>query len=64
MKIEIDKAELKDAIREVVREELLNLAASLTPFVPEDEMKEIERTLKPDDLEDGEFVDGTKWLGR
>ena len=63
MGINIDKTELKETIREVLREELISLAASLTPYVSKAEMGEIEGTLKENDLSDGEFVDGSAWLG-
>jgi hypothetical protein len=64
MNIEIDKTELKETIREVLREELLNLAITLTPYVSDAEMQDIEKTFKKADFEDEEFIDGTKWLGR
>ena len=63
MSINIDKTELKETIREVIREELLSLAASLTPYVSKIEMDEIEGSLSENDLSDGEFVDGSAWLG-
>ena len=59
----IDKTELKETIREVLREELLSLAVSLTPYVSNAEMDEIEGALSENDLSDGEFVDGSAWLG-
>jgi hypothetical protein len=64
MGIEIDKTELKEAVREVIREELLKLEVSLTPFVSDEEMKIIEKTFTDDDFREGEFVDGKEWLGR
>ncbi len=63
MSINIDKTELKETIREVLREELISLAASLTPYVSKAEMDEIEGALSENDLSDGEFVDGSAWLG-
>jgi hypothetical protein len=64
MSINIDKTELKETIREVIREELISLAVSLTPYVSKTEMDEIESTLSENDLSDGEFVDGSAWLGK
>ncbi len=63
MGIEIDKTELKEAIREVLREELLTLAISLAPYVSEIEMKGIEGVLSSKDFSEDEFVDGSAWLG-
>ena len=63
MGINIDKAELKETIREVLREELLSLAVSLTPYVSKAEMDEMENTFSENDLSEGEFVDGSAWLG-
>ncbi len=63
MSINIDKTELKETIREVIREEFLSLAVSLTPYVSKAEMDEIEGALSENELSDGEFVDGSAWLG-
>lgn len=63
MDIKIDKAELKEAIREVLREELLNLAASLAPHVSEAEMKDIEAAFPEEAFSEGGFTDGSAWLG-
>ncbi len=63
MSINIDKDELKETIREVLREELLTLAVSLTPYVSNAEMDDIDAALSENDLSDGEFVDGSAWLG-
>ena len=63
MSINIDKAELKETIREVLREELLNLAASMAPYVSEAEMKDIEAAFSKKDFAEEEFVDGSAWLG-
>lgn len=52
MGIGIDKSELKEAIREVLREELLSLAISLTPYVSDTEMQEIEKTFTEDDFQE------------
>ena len=64
MGIEIDKAELKEAVREVIREELLKLEVSLTPFVSDEEMTIIKKAFTDDDFREGEFEDGKEWLGR
>ena len=64
MGIAVDKAELAEIVREIVKEELLKLTIKLTPYVSNEEMQEIEKTLSDDDLSDSNFVDGMKWLGR
>ncbi len=64
MNITIEKEELKDLIREVLREELLNLAMNLTPYVSDEEMVDIEKRVSEEDFKEGEFVDGSEWLGR
>ncbi len=64
MGFEIDKSELKETLREVIREELLKLEISLTPYASREEAEEIENTFEEDDFKDGEFVDGKEWLGR
>ena len=64
MGTQIEKDELKQAIREVLREELANISLSLTPYVSDDEMKGINKAFGPEDFAEGEFVDGKKWLGR
>lgn len=48
----------------MLREELLKLTIKRTPYVSNEEMQEIEKTLSDDDLSDNDFVDGMKWLGR
>lgn len=60
----IEKEELKELMREVIREEFLNLAINLMPYVSDKEMGEIESIFTDKDFEDGEFVDGIEWLGR
>jgi len=64
MSITVDKTELAEIVREIVKEELLKLTIKLTPYVSNEEMQEIEKTLSDDDLSDSDFVDGLKWLGR
>lgn len=64
MSITVDKTELAEIVREIVKEELLKLTIKLTPYVSNEEMQEIEKTLSDDDLSDSDFVDGMKWLGR
>ena len=64
MSITVDKTELAKIVREIVKEELLKLTIKLTPYVSNEEMQEIEKTLSDDDLSDSDFVDGLKWLGR
>ena len=58
------RKEIAEIVREMVREELLKLTIKLTPYVSNEEMQEIEKTLSDDDLSDSDFVDGMKWLGR
>jgi hypothetical protein len=64
MTITIEQEELKEVIREVIREELLNLAINLTPYISDKEMKDLEKRLGKEGFSEGEFVDGSKWLGR
>jgi len=64
MSITVYKTELAEIVREIVKEELLKLTIKLTPYVSNEEMQEIEKTLSDDDLSDSDFVDGLKWLGR
>ena len=64
MSITVDKTELVEIVREIIKEELLKLTIKLTPYVSNEEMQEIEKTLSDDDLSDSDFVDGMKWLGR
>jgi dihydroorotate dehydrogenase len=58
------RKEMAEIVRKMVREELLKLTIKLTPYVSNEEMQEIEKTLSDDDLSDSDFVDGMKWLGR
>lgn len=60
----IEKEELKEAIREVLREELTSISLSLTPYASDEEMQEIHKIFGPEDFAGGEFVDGLKCLGR
>lgn len=64
MEITIEKEELKEVIREVMREELLNLAINLTSRVSDEEMKDIEKKAGEEGFKEGEFVDGSEWLGK
>lgn len=62
--ITIEKTELKELIREVIREELLKLAISLTPYVSKQEMEDIEKALTDEDLSDADYEDMTAWIGK
>lgn len=64
MGIGIDKTELKEAIREVIREELLKLEVSLVPYVSDAEMLEVDKNLTDGDFRDDEFVESKEWLGQ
>ncbi len=65
-KLNAAKKELGKLIKdlEIMREELLKFTIKRTPYVSNEEMQEIEKTLSDDDLSDSDFVDGMKWLGR
>ncbi|MBD2231106.1 hypothetical protein [Phormidium tenue] len=57
------KALIKESLREVLREERLNLCQLLMPFVSDDEQAEIEASLGfPDDYNEDEFIDLTDWV--
>jgi hypothetical protein len=64
MQTTIDASDLKELVREVIREEFLSLALNLMPYVSDDEMKEIDATFEDKDFEATDFVDGMAWLGR
>lgn len=64
MNITVDKTELVEIIREIIKEELLKLTIKLTPYVSTEEMQEIDKSLSEKDLSDNDFVPGVKWLGR
>lgn len=64
MGITVEKKELKEILREVIREEFLNLAINLTPYVSDAEMEDIEKRVGEEGFKVGEFVDGNEWLGR
>jgi hypothetical protein len=54
---------IKESIREVLREERLNLCKILIPEIDEKELAEIEDTFGvPADYECEEFVDLTDWV--
>ncbi|MEA5449002.1 hypothetical protein VB780_10515 [Leptolyngbya sp. CCNP1308] len=57
------KALIKESLREVLREERMNLCQLLMPFVSDDEQAEIEASLgSPDDYNEDEFIDLTNWV--
>ena len=62
--IAVEKEELQEIVRGVIREEMLKLSMSLTPYVPEDEMKDIEAAVSGKDFKNDDYVDGAAWLGR
>ncbi|QWR78195.1 hypothetical protein [Candidatus Magnetomonas plexicatena] len=58
-----------EIVREVIREEFINLSVSLLPYVSQEEMAEIRQSHDDDDEEDfndntNDFIDITQWLGR
>ena len=61
--IHVLKALIKESLREVLREERLNLCQLLMPYVSDDEQAEIDASLgTPDDYSNDEFVDLTHWV--
>ena len=53
--------EVKEAVREVVREELVKMFLAITPEVDDEEMPFLEQLLKT--KSDGEDTEGIDWLG-
>ncbi|KJU84926.1 hypothetical protein MBAV_002874 [Candidatus Magnetobacterium bavaricum] len=66
MGVMIKETRLNEITTEVSREELINLAINLIPYVSSEEMEEINTAyINNDELTDASgFVDMTKWLGR
>ncbi|MBE9011529.1 hypothetical protein IQ250_15070 [Pseudanabaenaceae cyanobacterium LEGE 13415] len=63
MEIQELKALIKESVREVIREERLNLCQALIPYVSDEEQQEIEAEFgSPDDDEDDEWIDMTEWV--
>jgi hypothetical protein len=57
------KALIKESLREVLREERLNLSQLLMPFVSSEEQAEIDASLgSPEDYADEEFINLTDWV--
>jgi hypothetical protein len=57
------KALIKESLREVLREERLNLCQLLMPFVSDDEQADIEASLgSPNDYDEADFIDLTNWV--
>ncbi len=56
------KALIKESLREVLREERLNLCKLLMPYVSDEEQAEIDASLGPPDTDDDESVDLTHWV--
>ncbi|MDN5358931.1 MAG: hypothetical protein PWP76_774 [Candidatus Diapherotrites archaeon] len=54
--------EIRQVVREVVRDELTKLYLALTPEVSEEEMREIRKLLREKD-EGKEETEGLSWLG-
>ena len=64
MQTDIERQDLKDLLREVIREELLNLAVNIMPYISDAEMAEVEDTYTDKDFDDTEFIEGMTWLGK
>ena len=66
--IQVEQAELKEiikeSVREVIKEEFLKFTIKLTPYVSEQEMEEINNSLKDNDSVDEDYEDITEWLGK
>lgn len=64
MSILVEEATLKDILREVIREEFINLSVNLIPHVTQEEMEEINQTYGEEDFSDtaNDFIDMTEWL--
>ena len=57
------KALIKESLREVLREERLNLSQLLMPFVSDEEQAEIEASLgSPADYPNEEFINLADWV--
>jgi len=57
------KALIKESLREVLREERLNLCKLLMPFVSDEEQAEIDAQVgSPKDIDASETVDLTDWV--
>jgi hypothetical protein len=56
------KALIKESLREVLREERLNLCKLLMPYVSDEEQAEIDASLGSPDTDDDEYVDLTHWV--
>lgn len=61
MEIQELKALIKESVREVIREERLNLCQALIPYVSDEEQQEIEAEFGSPDDED-EWADVTEWV--
>ncbi|MBF0464944.1 MAG: hypothetical protein HQK88_06935 [Nitrospirae bacterium] len=66
MSISVYESKLKEIMREVIREEFINLSVNLLPFVSDEEMEEINQCHDSEDLNENtnDFIDMTEWLGR
>lgn len=66
MNITKDETRLREIMREVIREEFINLSINLTPYVSQNEMEEINQTHLDEDIKEitTDFTDMTSWLGR
>jgi hypothetical protein len=57
------KALIKETMREVLQEERILLCKMLMPYISDEEQAEIDAQFgKPDDDEDGEWIDMTEWV--
>lgn len=61
---DITVGEFQELIEDTIKKELLKIQISQTPYVSDEEMKDIEETLTEDDVNDNDFVDMSEWLGR
>ncbi|WP_204139389.1 hypothetical protein [Halomicronema sp. CCY15110] len=60
---DILKALIKESLREVLREERLNLSQLLMPFVSNQEQAEIDASFgSPEDYDDEELINLTDWV--
>ncbi|MFZ8801440.1 MAG: hypothetical protein ACO2PO_00390 [Candidatus Calescibacterium sp.] len=55
---------IKEAVREVLHEEFLNLWINSLPYVSDEEMKDIQERYGSPNYTEDEFVEGDEWLGR
>ena len=61
---DITVGEFQVLIEDTIKKELLKIQISQTPYTSDEEMKDIEKTLSDEDLNDNDFVDMSEWLGK